>query len=221
MGRSDRRFVALAVALATAALACNAIVGLSDYERGECSGGGVCADAGAPDAPADAPTDVVERVDASGSRPVSWAHFKMPNYPQDGGPTENVISAATYRPTTGGFVDTITDLVWREPLPKDDQGLKTWEEAQRICARMTEGGTWRLPSRIELVTLLDLSRSPKIAAPFESTQPLQYWTTSEVRLFGVNGNREHWTVDFSSGGLNKQDKSGGTAAVRCILDQKK
>ena len=147
MAPSKRRLLsALAGACVTSlVLACNGIIGLSDYTRGECSGGGLCEDAGdfdvvVVDAPNGAPADA--KVDASGTKPVRWAQFKMPNYAQDGGPGQNV---PTYKATAGGFQDTVSKLVWGEPIP--EKGGKSYEEALKICAAITTGGSWRLPSR--------------------------------------------------------------------------
>jgi hypothetical protein len=203
-------------------VACNDLIGLSDYKRGECSGGGLCSDAGWGDSgphvdgSIDAGRDV-QSVDASGTKPVRWAQFVMPNYAQDGGPGDNV---PTYNPTDGGLVDSVTSLVWREPIAQNEKGPKSYEEAQKICAGVTTGGRWRLPSRIELVTLLHLeptTKPKKIDDAFSSTEPTSYWTTSEVRP-DVQGVRKHWTVDFANGGLTQTFIEGGTAGVRCIKD---
>jgi Protein of unknown function (DUF1566) len=217
MARSRRRRlqrVVLPFVAASATLACNGIIGLSDYERAECNGGEICGDSG-PDAPLDARDGEVVAVDASGTKKVSWPHFVMPNYAQDGGPGENV---PTYSPTVGGFLDSVSSLVWNEPIEK--KGDKSYEEAEKICANLTVGGKWRLPSRIELVTLLDLGRPGKKIdeATFGSTEPLEYWTSSEVRPDPASG-RMFWTVNFSVGGLGKQDVRVGSAGVRCIKDQ--
>lgn len=217
----SRRRLLLAFAgslLVPAAVACNGIIGLSDYKRVECNGGEVCDGGGGPDVLVDGSPDGdrpdVVGVDASGTSPVSWAHFKMPNYLQVGGPTENIQS---YSPTDGGFLDNVSKLVWQEPIV--DKGEKTWDEAQKICAGITQGGKWRLPSRIELVTLLDLTKSPTIdTASFLSTEGTAYWTTSEVRPIVKGAVIKHWTVEFGTGGLGMKDENL-KAAVRCIKDR--
>ncbi len=223
MAPSKRRLLsALAGACVTSlVLACNGIIGLSDYTRGECSGGGVCEDAGYVDVvvvdASDGGPDV--KVDASGTKAVRWAQFVMPNYAQDGGPGENV---PKYDPATGGgLVDSVSKLVWLEPMPDTAKGLKTWADAQQVCTGLSQGTvSWRLPSRIELVTLLDLdpSKGKKVDAVFKTAEGIQYWTTSEVRP-DVDGVRKHWTVDFSNGGLGQQNINEGQAGVRCIRDQ--
>lgn len=216
MGRSKRSrrgllSVTCGMTAATLALACNGLVGLSDYERAECSGGGVCFDAGFPDSSADvrsdardATPDVVETI---GTPPVSWAQFKMPNYPNDAGLTDNL---AKYSPAAGGFHDDVSGLTWQEPIAAS--GSKTWKDAQTLCP-----SGWRLPSRIELVTLLDLSKKSgaKIDAIFGSTEPQPYWTSSPVRLADGSLDGRQWTVDFNGGGVS-QTSTNLTAGVRCI-----
>lgn len=223
MAPSKRRklFALLSAMLTSSLLACNALLGISDYDRGECSGGGVCADGGpgvffdAKDTSTiDAPIDIVK--DAAGTRPVSWAHFPMPNYVQDGGPTKPLLQ---FTPTGGGYIEASSNLVWREPMAPADKGQKTWDEANAICAAIPDNGKWRLPSRIELVTLLDLGRTSgaKTDPIFVSAESIEYWTLSEVRtVSGVTSDR--WTVDFNKGGLGKKNINGDTAGVRCIKD---
>src|SRR5687767_12256195 len=118
MARSERIAIALALGLAIPAVAsCRGIVGLDDFRRGECPGA-LCADDGGtvdvvvPDA-ADAGD---ARPDApKGADPVSWARWKMPNYPNDAG-APNV---PTYTVVGGGdqVTDNVTGLVWQtKPL---------------------------------------------------------------------------------------------------------
>lgn len=220
--RRQRGLLFGASLLAGAVLACNGILGLSDFDAVECTGG-VC-DGGAGFDGGDAGGDAGEGgalVDANGTAPVSWAHFKMPNYPQADGPDANI---QTYAATTGGFVDSVSGLAWREPIPQGELGVHTYEEAKAICAAASSAAlTWRLPSRIELVTLLDLTQSPAIdKKTFSTTEASAYWTSSEVRPFG-DGGRLRWTVNFSNGfnspaGLGQLDESG-KAGVRCIRAQ--
>lgn len=200
------------------ALACNGVIGLSDYRRGECSGGGVCSDAGplfdgtVADSPVDGDRPDVT-TDASGTRPVSWAAWPMPNY-DAGAPIDNAPMAYDVV-VSQGFQDRITKLVWRHPMPPEAANA-TYAKALEICA-----SPWRLPSRIELVTLLDMGQNgakiaPVFKAPDPGTPQGVHWTFSEVRPFGEDGRREHWVVDFGVGGVAKRDENGGQAAVRCV-----
>jgi len=195
-------------------LACNGIIGLSDCRGGECSGGGVCGDAGGFDVSVVGASDggaSDAMVDASGTLPVSWAAWPMPNY-DAGGTTDNPMGYTAV--TDQGWQDNVTKLVWRHPMPVEANNA-TYEQALQICA-----APWRLPSRIELVTLLDLSQSgarvnPVFKSPSPGMQQGAHWTFSEVRPFDP-AKREHWVVDFGGGGLAKRAELGDAAAVRCV-----
>ncbi len=219
MARSSRKPAALVGIVAIpAAVACNGILGISDYEKGDCTGG--CVDGSTtfdvfqPDASKqDSSTPPVPDA-GKGTQPVRWAKFKMPNYP-DGGPTDNLHSYDTA--TAGVVIDKISDLTWRQTSAQ----AMPYPDAEAYCSGL-QGG-WRLPSRIELVTLLDLERpaaNPKINAAFNAFA-VEYWTSSEVRPLPTDPeSRLHWTVDFKNGGLAKTAVNGtGLAAVRCIKDR--
>jgi len=181
-------------------VACNAIIGLSDFKEGECPGAR-CGDGGLPDQLAessvDAPVDVA--VDVKGADPVSWAKWKMPNY--DGG--------AVFLPNPPSYTaagadiaaDNVTGLVWRTSvLPSD----VTVEAAKSACAALDPAsGPWRLPKRIELVTLLDYSRTPiRIdTATFKGVKNVRAWTSSEVRPLKNANDAEYWAVNFETGAV--------------------
>jgi hypothetical protein len=207
MARFRRGAVAFGVPLAVLGLfACSNIVGLDDYEKVVCTGL-VCD--GGTDARRDVQTSDASTLDASGTSPVQWPRFKMPNYPQDGGPTEN---RASYSGDAGVVVDNVSKLVWREPV---EPGIYTFEEARAKCAAITAGGRWRLPSRIELVTLLDLRKTPAIDPMFASTESTAYWTSSEVRPYTE---RRRWVVSFTALVGPETRSENEKAAVRCIKD---
>ncbi len=220
MARSRRKLLWTLACSVTVPLvfACNGIVGISDYTRGECSGGGICGDGGLPDTVVgDGSSDAPQpKVDASGTQPVSWAQWPMPNY-DAGTPTDN--APMGYDAVANGLQDKITKLVWRHPMPAGSDRA-SYAKARDLCS-----GEWRLPSRIELVTLLDLGQptgakiDPAFKADSATVQGV-YWTFSEVRSafgeYGADGVRDHWVVDFGGGGLDKRDENGEEAAVRCV-----
>jgi hypothetical protein len=109
--------------------------------------------------------------------PHAWAHWKMPNpaSSQLPNPMGYTVSGS------GNLVhDDVTGLTWQrqssEPLG--------WDAAKRFCACANVDGQtgFRLPSRIELASLVDWSRpSPSIdTGAFGPTPTENYWTTSEV-----------------------------------------
>jgi hypothetical protein len=225
MARSRRRFLLVfaGALVAPAVLACNALIGLDDYEKVPCTGA-KCGDATTDDViQVDAPNDqtgIDVKIDAQGTSPVSWAHFKMPHYPDasvdanEQVPERNLLS---FDVAVGGLQDHVTQLVWMEPMPSGSIGL-TWDKARTFCSSQTKDGPWRLPSRIELVTLLDYSKTgSKFDAKFTGTQEAVYWTTSEVRTLLPSNARKHWGVNFGTGAVtNTLDEATGVAAVRCV-----
>lgn len=216
MARSKARLFGFAViaGLGPALVACHLITGLDDYDKVQCPGA-ICGDSGV-DVNNDVPTidqknpDVVP-IDAQGARPVSWARWKMPNY-DGGGATDNLLDY-TFDQTT--VSDKITGLFWMRTIPQPVQGTKTYEAARAAC----EGaGEWRLPSRIELVTLLHLGEAPTIdKTAFPSAAGGEHWTSSEVRLPGgaLTNPKKYWVVDFSSGELRQREETA-QAAIRCV-----
>jgi Protein of unknown function (DUF1566) len=197
-------------------LACNGIIGISDYARGECAGGGVCADGGLADVTSDAPSDARESVDgARGADPVSWARWPMPNYVlPDAAPLPNRPVLVDGAP--GEVEDSITKLVWRTSL-ESGGAFVSLEKAEDACRSIAPTGKWRVPKRIELVTLLDYGH-PK---PFIDTErfpgfaSVRVWSSSEVRPFNGGPAQRYWTVNFDSGAVETEISRNG-AAILCV-----
>jgi hypothetical protein len=222
VARSKRTFwtprIAFAGVLFFGTVACNALLGISDYEKAECDGGTcerVPGDATPRPPPMDASVVDAEFRDAPGTEPVRWASFRMPNYvPRDAGaPVDNAPMSYTVAPGEG-LIDKLTGLVWRFPMPEGSTTL-SYQEALERCA-----SPWRLPSRIELVTLLDLAQpGAKVAPEFQSPAPGisqgVHWTLSEVRPFATE-TASRWVVDFGEGGVKKRAERTGRAAVLCV-----
>lgn len=221
MGRFKRvLFVIIASAL-PAMIACNAIVGIDDFRKGECETVPCAPPDGGPDNIV--PDNIVpdSRPDTApdappGVGPVSWAQFPMPNY-------KIGVDASAPRPldyqvnTSDEVTDKVTGRVWRRAvignLPGEDL---TPEQGIEKC-KLIPFGPWRLPKRIELVTLL----SHGGAKPFIDTSIFTgvpadvVWTSSEVRPF----NGKYWAVDFNTGALVQlEPKLPEFAKVLCVKD---
>lgn len=216
--RSTRRRFTLACAIALAVpavVACNSIIGLSDFEKGECAGAR-CGDGGNlpdrfVDGPSnDAPTDALP--DVKGADPVSWAKWPMPNYGEGGAGNPPRPPLLTLAGDT--VTDETTKLVWRALLvPGGDMKLS---DADVACKKL---GAWRVPKRIELVTILDYSRNatPYIdSTKFKDINNDVVWSSSEVRPFSAsNPNQLYWVVNFTSGAVEQQPASF-KANVLCV-----
>ena len=217
--RSRRSRLAIGVTVALAlpfGVACNSLIGLSDFEKGVCAGarcpdeGGFIdqfVEGGTTDAPKDAPPDVL------GADPVSWAKWRMPHYGEGG--TEFPPTSLPLVASGGIVMDPTTALVWRSsPLPNSFKA----NEAEAACRKVTVDGPWRAPKRIELVTLLDYSKTK----PFVDTTAFTdlgldtVVTTSEVRPFKASDPaRQYWVVDFGAGTVEPLPVSVA-AKVLCV-----
>ncbi|MEO7093200.1 MAG: DUF1566 domain-containing protein, partial [Polyangiales bacterium] len=144
--------------------------------------------AAALDAATDSPADVLDAVADSGTDAKSvddprWALWPMPSPT----PVLYVVSA-------GIVVDGVTKLRWQAAVSPVKRSFAT---AATECAALSLGGLkgWRLPTRVELVSILTFSPGnvPAInGARFPGTPAGRHWTSSLTAL-GV------YVVDFGTG----------------------
>jgi len=220
----SRRQAAVVVlgTISLALVACDTLLGLGQYDEVACTshcdagpeGGGVptpdASDAAVviesgsdAEAGADADAGVVTMPDSGWPVPTAhelWAHWPMPNPDASIGPESStpLPHPMTYTlAADGGGVtayDAVTKLSWwRQAL-----SATTYDEAWTACAKVSPGGGWRVPTRIELVSLIDFTRTPTIdTATFLDAGGAHTWTSSAVASDG--GPSEYWDVDFSTG----------------------
>jgi proteasome assembly chaperone (PAC2) family protein len=128
-------------------------------------------------------------------------------------------TAAADAPPAGSYTDnrdgTVTDastgLVWQQAATQSTYG---WQQAKDYCALLAlAGGGWRLPSRVELVSLVDHTKySPSInSTAFPGTPVLSFWSSS-VPTF-VTGFA--WMVVFSDGNITYLT-TNNSIGVRCV-----
>lgn len=135
-----------------------------------------------------------------------WARWPMPNPVGLGLPNPQ-----SYDTTTAGVVlDKVTGLMWQRTLGADSY---TWSEAQAYCSALGLNGLggWRLPSRIELISIFDFSKAPARidATAFPNTPATSFWTTS-------SGGGSYYYVDFSFNvGLAQPTE---LSRVRCVRE---
>lgn len=126
----------------------------------------------------------------------------MPNAAASGLP-----NPASYELSSSGnrVTDQVTRLVWQRHV---DPRSFTWEAAKQYCSCLVLDGTdgWRLPSRIELVSLVDWTlTSPSIdAQAFPDTSNENFWAASPVNInpglaylsFFLNGHTTYSDVTY-------------------------
>lgn len=109
--------------------------------------------------------------------------------------------------------DNVTALIWQRRV---DAGSFEWSDARQYCACLAIDGSsgFRLPSRIELLSLADWTLvHPAIdSAAFPDTPSEAFWSASVLE----NGDPDlAWHVDFDSSHTSYTDKTY-THRVRCV-----
>jgi len=140
-----------------------------------------------------------------------WANWRMPNPASTGLPNPSSYDTSTPRIVR----DNVTGLIWQLDVSKT---AYAWADAKAYCQSLELAGfrDWRLPSRIELVSLIDYT----IAAPgpvidktaFPGAPSDTFWTASPEPGYG--GSRA-WYVQFSNG-FAFTDSSTVTYSARCV-----
>ena len=142
-----------------------------------------------------------------------WARWPMPNVRLAGLPNPHSYDTQT----PGVVVDRVTGLIWQRNLPEK---FYTFQAAERQCDNLALAGhrDWRLPSRIELVSLLDTTRiQPSIdMAAFPGTPIDWFWTSS---LAADNPTSAAWYVYFYFG-YPKTDDMTNSFSVRCVRSER-
>jgi hypothetical protein len=224
-GRRRRLAIVLpAILLTPLFLACNALVGLDAFDKvacvRDCDGGADSADVLLPDVQGDASSEGGDdgAIEAAipipeGASPTSWARWPMPN-PKDGGGLLG--SEFSYAKNADNSVtDLRTNLVWG--LVVGAAQAASFDQALKYCRDYsTDAGAtgWRLPTRIELVTLIDFTRvNPAIDGAYFPVPAGWYWTSSVVRPPTLP--YRFWAVDFGSGAVS-DNPPAGARNILCV-----
>jgi Protein of unknown function (DUF1566) len=106
----------------------------------------------------------------------------------------------------GAVLDNNTGLVWEQAPditggPNFD-GARNWGTAAAYCVNAMVGGTkgWRLPSVVELASLMDpANSSPTLPTghPFSIVLSNEYWSASTVAVDPTDA----WAVNFNNSGI--------------------
>jgi hypothetical protein len=206
-----------AVALvAIGAQACNSILGIEEPTEVTPEGVPTSMATEIPDAGAAPHKDAGEAgtvgsVSDASANAHAWADWPMPNPAE----MDALPNPQTYDTTSvdGVVADSVTGLKWQRDV---DTQTHTWPEAEQYCAKLgLAGGGWRVPSRIELVSLVDFTRSSPVidADAFPSTPAERFWTSSLSAADPANG----WTVNFGfNADIVQTSDVGNPYRVRCV-----
>jgi prepilin-type processing-associated H-X9-DG protein len=119
----------------------------------------------------------------------------------------------------GAVLDNNTGLVW-EQAPSTIMPAPTWTDARTQCLNKAIGGTrgWRLPSVVELASVIDASPgAPIVSVVFAGVQVgnVTYWsatTNAGVTSYTTNNTLN---VSFADGSVGVTPK-GSASAVWCV-----
>jgi hypothetical protein len=116
-------------------------------------------------------------------------------------------------------MDNVTGLLWQRDGSTNPADY-SWQGAMAYCESLVLGGycDWRLPSRIELLSLVDYTRSgPTIdTTSFPNTVMLGYWSASSA---DNSGSPEAWFISFANGDTYLAPSSSPSQAAgpaRCV-----
>jgi hypothetical protein len=125
------------------------------------------------------------------------------------------LNVPSYGVSGSVITDSVTGLQWRKDVIDD----KLWSGAGPACAALnvSDAGTppWRLPTRLELVSLLDFGAVPKLLQPVELdvlTKANSVWTSTDAK---GNPGSLAWIVNFSVGNVGGAPKTSALP-VRCV-----
>ncbi len=109
----------------------------------------------------------------------------------------------------GTITDLNTNLIWQQYTPPPH----TWEGAVSYCSTstFTDANDWRLPSKMELQSIVDYSQfNPASNSSFLS-QSAGYWSATPV----ANSTNRAWAIYFEQGN-DEQETMGSSNHVRCV-----
>jgi uncharacterized protein DUF1566 len=129
-----------------------------------------------------------------------------------------------YTVTDAGIVDDVTHLLWQQTYGGPPV-VVGWDAAVQYCTSQDGGdGGWRLPTLIELVSIVDYSvldgefpdagGDAAIDPVFGNTPAELFWTSTTQ----VGTGSYKWYVHFGYGSVNGIDMGSDLPYVRCVHD---
>jgi cysteine-rich repeat protein len=140
---------------------------------------------------------------------VDWAQWPAPNSSNSGLPHPQSYEVDPQHPIV---TDLVTGLRWQQVV--ENIG-RTWPDADAYCRNLVIGPytDWRLPTRIELLSIVDYSKAfPALNPVFQlPANASQLWTST---VFAGNA-LQHWTVVPSAGYVGRVLDTS-PLLVRCV-----
>ncbi len=122
------------------------------------------------------------------------------------------VGAPNYQANGETVLDRTTNLIWQRYA---DGTRRTYFDARTYCDSLTIGGRddWRLPGRIELVTILDATQTPSLDYDvFPDTPENYFWTQSRSQ----HSEGRVYSIYFGQGETVLSDEGMASAYTRCV-----
>jgi hypothetical protein len=122
---------------------------------------------------------------------------------------------ARYTTTSTTVTEDVTCLEWQRTAAS---GTYTWQEAKDYCAALDlDGGGWHLPSRIELTSITDFTRSgPAIDQNAFPGAPSAFFWTSTPWAVTTAAIPRAWIINFSEGLASNGAYQSKSYRARCV-----
>ena len=177
-----------------------------------CQSGSLAGDAGVEqDAAMDAMAECPEGTCSSDGECVAcptpgYASWPMPNE------ADSTVRPSSYRVEGAIVVDQVTGLTWQREV---DPETRATAEAVVYCEDLILEGRddWRLPRRIELVSLLQPRSSPTIDSDAFPETPTDYFRSS---THAANADDRSWSVYFGAALVIVGSAATTSAYARCV-----
>lgn len=134
-----------------------------------------------------------------------FTRWKMPNF------SPGLPNPASYTVIGGSVRDNASGLIWQRTPPAD----MSQPDAEAYCEALTLDGAcdWRLPQRIELISISDYTKAGVTidTAAFGDVPPTPFWTATLDR----NDSLRAWYVSFSNGVIDTTVRAD-PYGVRCV-----
>ncbi|MCL2447353.1 MAG: DUF1566 domain-containing protein [Polyangiaceae bacterium] len=128
----------------------------------------------------------------------AWANWPVPNPSNTQLPNPQAYDTSV----SGILLDKVTQLQWEASV---DGVARTWNDAVAYCASLSDSnGGWRLPSRMELASIVDYAALPVGLAPASfgmlspqadaSMYAYRFWSSS----LKAGDETQAWAIDFDT-----------------------
>lgn len=139
----------------------------------------------------------------------SWAHW-----PPSGAHEYQIFTGTTLEQSV---TDALTGLDWQR---RSSKTAASWSQAEAHCKllKWADKTGWRLPTRMELLSIVDYAKvGPSVdGVLFPQTAPESYWTSSPSMYVPDPPGEAFWQVSFADGGSFPGMAGSGVGQIRCV-----